>query len=73
MQRDYKDEYQKFQSSPSQKKDRAHRNKVRRYALKVKLVRLGDHQDIDHIDGNPRNNNKKNLKVMNRSLNRAKR
>jgi len=29
-------------------------------------------KDIDHKDGNPRNNGKKNLRVMSKSLNRSK-
>jgi hypothetical protein len=73
MPRDYKDEYEKFQSSTKSKKDRAHRNKVRRKALKNGQVKKGDGKDIDHVDGNPRNNSKKNLRVVSKSTNRAKR
>jgi hypothetical protein len=72
MPRDYKDEYKKFQSSTKSKKDRAHRNKVRRKALRDGRVTKGDGNDIDHIDGNPRNNSKKNLRVVKKSTNRAK-
>lgn len=72
MARDYKDEYSKFQSSTKSKKDRAHRNKVRRKALKDGRVKKGDGKDIDHVDGNPRNNSKKNLRVVSKSHNRAK-
>ena len=72
MPRDYKDEYEKFQSSTKSKKDRAHRNKVRRKALRDGHVTKGDGNDIDHIDGNPRNNSKKNLRVVRKSTNRAK-
>ncbi len=72
MPRDYKDEYEKFQSSTKSKKDRAHRNKVRRKALKDGRVKKGDGKDIDHVDGNPRNNSKKNLRVVKKSTNRAK-
>jgi hypothetical protein len=73
MPRDYKDEYEKFQSSTKSKKDRAHRNKVRRKALRDGRVTKGDGKDIDHVDGNPRNNSKKNLRVVKKSTNRAKR
>lgn len=73
MPRDYKDEYEKFQSSTKSKKDRAHRNKVRRKALRDGRVKKGDGKDIDHVDGNPRNNSKKNLRVVSKSTNRAKR
>jgi hypothetical protein len=72
MARDYKDEYEKFQASTKSKKDRAHRNKVRRKALRTGRVRKGDGKDIDHVDGNPRNNSPKNLRVVSKSRNRAK-
>ena len=72
MYRDYKDEYAKFQSSSSQKKDRAHRNKMRRLLMRLKKVSKNDKKDIDHKDGNPRNNSKKNLRVVSRSANARK-
>ena len=72
MARNYKDEYAKFQSSTKSKKDRASRNKVRKAALRAGRVKKGDGRDIDHLDGNPRNNSKKNLRVVSKSKNRAK-
>ena len=72
MARNYKDEYAKFQSSTKSKKDRASRNKVRKAALRSGRVKKGDWRDIDHLDGNPRNNSKKNLRVVSKSKNRAK-
>ena len=45
MHRDYKDEYAKFQSSSSQKKDRAHRNKMRRLLIRLKRVSKNDKKD----------------------------
>jgi|TARA_R110002153_G_scaffold273710_1_gene445354 hypothetical protein len=72
MARDYKAEYRKFHASTAAKKDRASRNKVRRQLTRSGRVRKGDDKDIDHADGNPRNNSKKNLKVVSRSANRAK-
>ena len=71
-QRNYKKEYKKFQSSSKSKKDLAHRNKVRRYLLQKRRVKKGDKKDIDHLDGNPRNNSKQNLRIISRSRNRAK-
>lgn len=70
--RDYDSDYDKFQSSDKAKKERAKRNKNRREALKDGRVRKGDSNDIDHKDGNPNNNSKKNLRVISRSKNRAK-
>lgn len=34
-------------------------------------VRKGDGKDVDHKDGNPRNNKSKNLRVMAKSKNRS--
>jgi hypothetical protein len=46
--RDYKDEYEKFQSSEEQKKRRALRNKNRRKAEREGRVKKGDGNDIHH-------------------------
>lgn len=73
MPRDYKDEYAKFQASPEQKKARAKRNKNRRELIREGKVRKGDGMDIDHKDGNPMNNAAKNLRIIPKSKNRAKR
>ena len=70
--RNYKEEYRKYQSSTKSKKDRASRNKVRRKLMAQGRVRKGDGRDIDHKDGNPRNNSRKNLRVTSKSYNRGK-
>jgi hypothetical protein len=72
MPRNYSAEYDKFHASPAAKKDRAARNKARRALSKAGRVKKGDGKDIDHADGNPRNNAPSNLKVMPKSRNRAK-
>lgn len=61
----------KYNSKPSSKKDRASRNAARAQAMKEGKVRKGDGKDIDHSNGNPRDNRKGNLKVMSKSKNRA--
>lgn len=73
MPRDYKAEYAKFHSSTASKRDRASRNKVRRAAERKGIVRKGDGRDIDHVNGNPRDNRSSNLRVTSRSHNRSKR
>ena len=73
MPRDYKAEYAKFHSSTASKRDRASRNKVRRAAERKGIVRKGDGRDIDHVNGNPRDNRRSNLRVTSRSRNRSKR
>ena len=69
--RNYKKEYKKFQSSTKAKKDRASRNKARRQATKAGKVSKGDGKDIDHKNMNPRDNSKKNLKVVSKTKNRG--
>jgi len=63
----------KFNSSPKQKKNRAKRNNARRKALKTGAVSKGDNKDIDHkkklMSGG--SNAKSNLRVRDRSSNRA--
>jgi hypothetical protein len=46
--RDYKKEYDKFQSSEEQKRKRAGRNKARRKAIKNGTVKKGDGMDMSH-------------------------
>jgi hypothetical protein len=70
--RNYKREYKKFHSSTAAKKDRASRNKVRRAATRTGRVHKGDGKDIDHKNGNPRDNRSNNLRILSRSRNRSK-
>lgn len=69
--RDYKKQNEKYDSRPSVKKDRASRNAARKAMEKAGKVRKGDGKDVDHKDGNPRNNNGKNLRVQTKSQNRS--
>ena len=66
MARNYKKEYKNYQGKPDQIKKRSNRNKARR-ALGV--GKGGG--DVDHVDGNPMNNKKSNLKVKSASKNRS--
>ena len=70
--RDYRQEYKDHQSSTKSKKDRASRNKVRRASNKSGRTSEGDGKDIDHVNGNPRDNRKGNTRVVSKSVNRAK-
>ena len=72
MSRDYAKEYRDFHAKPEQKKNRASRNAARRSMMKSGRVRKGDGKDVDHKNGNPRDNARKNLSVMSRSANRSK-
>tara|TARA_R110001606_G_scaffold282363_1_gene430985 strand:- start:224 stop:442 length:219 start_codon:yes stop_codon:yes gene_type:complete len=70
--RDYKKEYNSYHAKPEQKKNRAARNKARTLLSSSGRVSKGDGRDVDHRDGNPRNNSKSNLSVMSKSRNRSK-
>jgi hypothetical protein len=70
--RNYAKEYADYHSRPAQKKNRASRNAARRSLMKSGRVHKGDGKDVDHKNGNPRDNRAGNLSVMSRSANRAK-
>jgi len=71
MARNYKKEYKNYHSSPKQKKNRASRNAARNEKIKAGIVQKGDGKDVHHKDGNPKNNSKKNLSIVNKSSNRS--
>lgn len=68
-----KREYRLYQSSPTQKAERAARNSARRAALRKGLVHKGDGRDIDHRDSDALHNSPSNLVVMSEHRNRGKR
>jgi hypothetical protein len=70
--RNYRLEYQKYQSSTESKLDRASRNRARRHLMARGVVAKGDGKDVDHRDSNPQNNSPDNLRVTSRKLNRGK-
>ena len=70
--RNYRLEYQKYQSSEKAKLERASRNRARRELMAKGVVAKGDGKDVDHIDSNPRNNSRSNLRVTSAHLNRGK-
>lgn len=65
----------KYNSQPEQKKRRAQRNAARRQMEKEGKVKKGDGKDVDHKQHKARgklNNTRSNLRVMDKSKNRAK-
>lgn len=62
----------KYNAQSEQRKNRSSRNMARRALASLGLVKKGDGKDVDHKDGNPTNNSRTNLGVLNKSKNRAK-
>ena len=71
MARDYKKEYNNYQGTPAQRNRNDARKAARRKMEAAGKVRKGDGKDVDHKDGNPKNNNSKNLRVTSKSSNRS--
>ena len=46
-------------------------DQVNRLMKRLGRIRKGDGRDVDHKDGNPKNNGKHNLRVRSKSANRA--
>ena len=68
--RDYKKEYAEYHGKPEQVANRSSRNKARRKMVAAGVDVTG--KDVDHKDGQPRNNSRSNLRTMSKSANRAK-
>ena len=71
MSRNYKSEYENYQGKPEQIKRRASRNTARATMVKAGKVTKGDGKDVDHKNGSPLQNNKKNLRVISKAANRS--
>ncbi len=70
MARNYRKEYDNYHSKKEQRENRSSRNKARRKLKKAGYNLKG--KDVDHKDGNPRNNGRKNLRVVSKGYNRSK-
>lgn len=70
--RDYDKEYREYHGTPEQLRNRSERNKARRKMINAGKCKPGDGKEVDHIDGNPRNNAASNLRVVPRTTNRRK-
>ncbi len=69
--RDYRAEYDRYHASPEQKKKRASRNAARATMVAKGKVRKGDGKDVDHKNGNAKQNSGGNLRVQSKSANRS--
>jgi len=70
--RDYKREYAIYHGKKKQIKRRAQRNKSRRVMVRAGLAKKGDRKDVHHLDNNPANQERHNMRVISRSRNRSK-
>ena len=72
MARDYRAEYDKYQGTTEQKKNRAQRNAARAKMAKAGKVRKGDGKDVAHVKAFDKgSNNKTGLRVESKSTNRS--
>lgn len=70
--RKYSEYDREYQARPEQVAKRVARNKARRLMIKKHGKGALKGKDVDHRDGNPTNNSRSNLRIMDRSTNRAK-
>jgi len=69
--RDYKQEYQNYQGSEKQKKERARRNAARSDMKKAGKAKLGYGMDVAHKNNSTKDNSKKNLAMQTKAKNRS--
>jgi hypothetical protein len=71
--RPYKKEYEQYQGTEEQKKNRAKRNAARRTLIKKGKVHKGDGKDVDHVKPLSKggSNDDSNLSVKNKKANRG--
>ena len=69
--RNYRKEYDNYHAKPEQRKNRSKRVLARRKMEKKGRVHKGDGKDVDHKNGNPKDNSDDNLRVISKSKNRS--
>jgi hypothetical protein len=69
--RNYKKEYANYHSKPTQKVNRAGRNKARSLVMKAGGAAKVAGKDVHHKNGNPRDNRVGNLAVASKTANRS--
>ena len=72
MARDYKREYEIYQGTEQQKKNRAMRNAARRKMIKAGKAKKGDGKDVAHVVALDKGgSNKSGLRMVSKSANRS--
>ena len=71
MARNYRQEYDRYQGTATQKKRRAGRNKARRIMIAKGKAKKGDGKDVAHKDNNPLNSVAKNMRMESKKSNRS--
>jgi len=61
----------KYDKSPKRMADNRARKKARSLLEKSGAAKRGDGKDVDHKNGNPRDNSSKNLRSVGRAINRS--
>ena len=69
--RNYRLEYDNYAGTPEQIKRRASRNKARAEMVKAGKARKGDGLDVEHKNGNPRDDRMSNYKMGTKHDNRS--
>jgi hypothetical protein len=69
--RNYRKEYDNYHAKPEQRENRSKRVLARRKMEKKGRVHKGDGKDVDHKNGNPKDNSDDNLRVLSKSKNRS--
>lgn len=70
--RDYRKEYDTYQGTPEQIANRASRNAARQKVTKAKGADAVAGRDVNHKNGNPRDNSPSNLNIESKAVNRAR-
>jgi hypothetical protein len=69
--RNYTGEYANYQGTPAQRKRNDARKAARRKMVAAGKVKRNDGKDVDHKNGNPKDNSTKNLRVTTKRINRS--
>ena len=69
--RNYTSEYANYQGTPAQRQRNDARKAARRKMAAIGEVKRNDGKDVDHKNGNPKDNSTKNLRVTTKKLNRS--